>query len=198
MTAPLHVTIDPGAASPPYEQLRAQIADQARNGALPAGYRLPTVRALAADLGLAANTVAKAYRTLEAEGLPALIGRGVYYGANASEAAQCQGDEVYIVGAANSAGQAALNLARFAARVHLVALDVALLREDAGDLHLELGVRHHHGLVSGLDAVADAGQKIGDRIGHRHLDHQLDFVMPGMKPSCASSRRHTRHRPNLR
>ncbi|GAA2167262.1 response regulator [Humibacillus xanthopallidus] len=60
------------------------------------------------------------YRTLEAEGLPELIGRGVYYGANASEAAQCQGDEVYVVGAANSAGQAALNLARFAKRVHLV------------------------------------------------------------------------------
>ena len=60
------------------------------------------------------------YRTLEAEGLPALIGRGVYYGANASEAAQCQGDEVYVVGAANSAGQAALNIARHAARVHLV------------------------------------------------------------------------------
>jgi len=60
------------------------------------------------------------YRTLEAEGLPALIGRGVYYGANASEAAQCGGDEVYVVGAANSAGQAALNIARHAARVHLV------------------------------------------------------------------------------
>jgi thioredoxin reductase (NADPH) len=60
------------------------------------------------------------YRTLEAEGLPALIGRGVYYGANASEAAQCQGDEVYVVGAANSAGQAALNMAHHAARVHLV------------------------------------------------------------------------------
>ena len=38
------------------------------------------------------------YRTLEAEGLAELIGRGVYYGANASEAAQCRGDEVYIVG----------------------------------------------------------------------------------------------------
>jgi thioredoxin reductase (NADPH) len=66
------------------------------------------------------------YRTLEAEGLPELIGRGVYYGANASEAAQCEGDEVYIVGAANSAGQAALNLARFAARVHLVVRGAAI------------------------------------------------------------------------
>ena len=52
------------------------------------------------------------YRRLEADGLDELTGRGVYYGANASEASQCEGDDVYIVGAANSAGQAALNLAR--------------------------------------------------------------------------------------
>jgi thioredoxin reductase (NADPH) len=61
-----------------------------------------------------------AYRRLEAAGLGELTGRGVYYGVNAGEASQCQGDEVYVVGAANSAGQAALNLARFAKRVVLV------------------------------------------------------------------------------
>jgi thioredoxin reductase (NADPH) len=61
------------------------------------------------------------YRRLEAPGVDGLTGRGIYYGANASEARQCEGDEVYIVGAANSAGQAALNLARFAKRVVLVA-----------------------------------------------------------------------------
>jgi thioredoxin reductase (NADPH) len=60
------------------------------------------------------------YRRLEAAGLDELTGRGVYYGATASEASQCQGDDVYVVGAANSAGQAALNLARFAKRVILV------------------------------------------------------------------------------
>ncbi|GAA2173919.1 hypothetical protein GCM10009784_10140 [Arthrobacter parietis] len=60
------------------------------------------------------------YRRLEAEGLETLSGRGVYYGANASEAGQCEGDDVNVVGAANSAGQAALNLARFAKRVVLV------------------------------------------------------------------------------
>ncbi|TWD84691.1 thioredoxin reductase (NADPH) [Kribbella amoyensis] len=57
------------------------------------------------------------YRRLEATGLAELTGRGVYYGATASEASQCQGDDVYVVGAANSAGQAVLNLARFAKRV---------------------------------------------------------------------------------
>ena len=60
------------------------------------------------------------YQRLSAAGLDELTGRGVYYGVNAREASQCQGDEVYLVGAANSAGQAALDLSRFAERVVLV------------------------------------------------------------------------------
>ncbi|MFD9303598.1 GntR family transcriptional regulator [Streptomyces sp. NPDC060048] len=64
----------PGAAAP-YEQLRAQIAQGARSGRLPAGFKLPTVRGLAEELGLAANTVAKAYRTLEADGVIETRGR---------------------------------------------------------------------------------------------------------------------------
>jgi thioredoxin reductase (NADPH) len=60
------------------------------------------------------------YRRLEAPGVEGLTGRGVYYGATASEASQCEGDDVYVVGAANSAGQASLNLARFARRVVMV------------------------------------------------------------------------------
>ncbi|MFG1819550.1 FAD-dependent oxidoreductase [Kribbella sp. NPDC049174] len=60
------------------------------------------------------------YRSLDVDGLGDLTGRGVYYGATASEASQCQDDDVYIVGAANSAGQAALNLARYAKRVVLL------------------------------------------------------------------------------
>ena len=60
------------------------------------------------------------YRRLAAAGLEELTGRGVYYGASASEASQCQGDDVYVVGAANSAGQASLNLSRFAKRVVLI------------------------------------------------------------------------------
>jgi thioredoxin reductase (NADPH) len=60
------------------------------------------------------------YRQLQAAGLNELRGRGVYYGATASEASQCQNDDVFVVGAANSAGQAVLNLARFAKRVVLL------------------------------------------------------------------------------
>jgi DNA-binding transcriptional regulator YhcF (GntR family) len=67
--------IDHAAATPPYEQLRSQIAEQARSGELPAGLKLPTVRALAEQLGLAANTVARAYRELEADGVVETHGR---------------------------------------------------------------------------------------------------------------------------
>ena len=65
----LSVTIDLQAAEPPYEQVRAQLAGLIGRGSLAEGDRLPTVRALAADLGLAVNTVARAYKELEAEGL---------------------------------------------------------------------------------------------------------------------------------
>ncbi|MEU1621539.1 GntR family transcriptional regulator [Streptomyces sp. NPDC008238] len=83
----LKITVRPDAATAPYEQLREQIADQARSGALPVGYRLPTVRGLADDLGLAANTVAKAYRALEADGVIETRGRNGTFVAAAGDAA---------------------------------------------------------------------------------------------------------------
>ena len=66
------------------------------------------------------------YRRLVAPGLAELTGRGVYYGANASEAGQCQDEDVYVVGAANSAGQAALNFSRYAKRVVLLVRSAGL------------------------------------------------------------------------
>lgn len=71
----LKIAVDPESATAPYEQLRAQLSEQARSGALPVGYRLPTVRGLAGELGLAANTVAKAYRALESDGVIETHGR---------------------------------------------------------------------------------------------------------------------------
>jgi len=69
------ITIDPDSEVPPYEQLRSQIAAQAAAGDLPAGTRLRTVRQTATDLGLAVNTVARAYRELEADGVVVTEGR---------------------------------------------------------------------------------------------------------------------------
>ncbi|GAA1408793.1 GntR family transcriptional regulator [Glutamicibacter uratoxydans] len=63
------ITLDLDSALPPYEQIRAQVAALISLGELPAGAKLPTVRALATDLGVAAGTVARAYKELEAEGL---------------------------------------------------------------------------------------------------------------------------------
>ena len=63
------VTLDLIAATPPYEQVRTQIAGHIRTGTIRPGEKLPVVRALAADLGVATNTIARAYRELEAGGL---------------------------------------------------------------------------------------------------------------------------------
>ncbi|MFF5446582.1 GntR family transcriptional regulator [Streptomyces sp. NPDC012888] len=83
----LKITISAAAGSAaPYEQLRAQIAERARSGGLPAGYKLPTVRGLAEELGLAANTVAKAYRALEADGVIETRGRHGTFVAAAGDA----------------------------------------------------------------------------------------------------------------
>lgn len=69
------VRIDATSAEPPFEQLRRQVREQVETGTLAAGTRLPPVRALAAELGLAANTVARAYRELEADGVLDTRGR---------------------------------------------------------------------------------------------------------------------------
>jgi DNA-binding transcriptional regulator YhcF (GntR family) len=71
----VRITLDPSSPQPLSEQLSGAIADRIRRGSLAPGARLPTVRALAEDLGLAANTVAKAYRALEEAGLVQTRGR---------------------------------------------------------------------------------------------------------------------------
>jgi thioredoxin reductase (NADPH) len=73
---------------------------------------------ITADVGLAAPGMV--WRRLEVEGVDELLGRGVYYGAGRSEAAQCGGDDVVVIGAGNSAGQAAMHLGNSGARVRLI------------------------------------------------------------------------------
>jgi DNA-binding transcriptional regulator YhcF (GntR family) len=71
----IRLRVDPDSATPPFDQLKQQLTALVDTGALPPGEKLPTVRALAAELGLAANTVARAYRELEAEGVVQTRGR---------------------------------------------------------------------------------------------------------------------------
>jgi DNA-binding transcriptional regulator YhcF (GntR family) len=69
------IDLDSTSSTPPYEQIRAQFADHVTSGALQPGERLPTVRRLAEDLGVATNTVARAYRELEQSGVIETRGR---------------------------------------------------------------------------------------------------------------------------
>ena len=84
---------DPASSEAPFEQLRAQIASGAAGGTLPPGTRLPTVRALAEQLGLAANTVAKAYRALETDGVVVTEGRRGTFVATTAAAGSSAADE---------------------------------------------------------------------------------------------------------
>ena len=129
----------------------AQLTDRARRQATKFGAELLTARDVVGldvrgsarvvrfDDGteLAAHTVILAtgvsYRLLDAPGLTELAGRGVYYGAATVEAPNCRGQDVYIVGGANSAGQAAVYFARYARRV------VMLVRGDS----LERSMSHY-------------------------------------------------------
>ncbi|HEY4626054.1 MAG TPA: FAD-dependent oxidoreductase [Blastococcus sp.] len=116
----------------------AQLAERARRQAVKFGAELVTARSVVAlestgssrtvrfadGTSVAAHAVVVAtgvfYRTLDAPGVRELTGRGVYYGSAMTEADACAGQDVYIVGAANSAGQAAVFLARRSRSVHLL------------------------------------------------------------------------------
>ena len=80
--------VDPEASAPPFEQVRAQVVAAVHEGALTPGEKLPTVRALATELGLAVNTVAKAYRALEQDAVIETRGRSGTFVAPQGDAAQ--------------------------------------------------------------------------------------------------------------
>lgn len=64
-----HIVVDMDNPTPPYEQVRREVLEQIRGGELTPGDRLPAIRVLAGDLGLAAGTVARAYKELEEAGI---------------------------------------------------------------------------------------------------------------------------------
>jgi thioredoxin reductase (NADPH) len=103
------------------------------------------------------------YRRLGVEPLEALRGAGVFYGAAASEAPLVSGEEAYVVGGANSAGQAVLHLARYARRVTLVVR--------AGSL--DAGMSHY--LIRQIEATPNirvrTGTEVVDGGGDGWLEH---------------------------
>ena len=82
--------IDATSSTPPFEQLRMQVIEFARTGDLVPGDKLPTVRRLAEELGLAANTVARAYRELERDEVIETRGRNGSFIAASGDAGQQQ------------------------------------------------------------------------------------------------------------
>lgn len=71
----LTLRVDSLSSTPPFEQIRMQVIDAVRAGSLVPGDKLPTVRALADELGLATNTVARSYRALEQDDVIETRGR---------------------------------------------------------------------------------------------------------------------------
>ncbi|MFI6498666.1 FAD-dependent oxidoreductase [Nonomuraea typhae] len=165
----------------------AQLADRARRQALKFGAEILTARKVASleprgqarvvgfhDGGeIAAHAVILAtgvsYRRLSAPGLDDFVGRGVYYGAALTEAPSCMGNEVCIVGAANSAGQAAVYLAGFASKVHL------LVRGDG----LEASMSHY--LIEQIAAVPNIEVHVQTQVSAGHGDGHLERVTVSTK-----------------
>ena len=102
------------------------------------------------------------YRRLEAEGVERLQGRGIYYGATAAEAVQTAGDMVYIVGGANSAGQAALNFARHAKQVTLVVR--------GSDLLATMSTYLVDRITSAANITVRCATEVGGADGEDHLE----------------------------
>jgi thioredoxin reductase (NADPH) len=110
------------------------------------------------------------YRRLEAAGVERLTGKGIYYGAAAAEAAQTAGDMVYVVGGANSAGQAALNFAKHAKQVTL------LVR--GPDLMATMSTYLVDRITAAPNVNVRCGTEVGSADGEDHLE-RLTLVERG-------------------
>lgn len=130
------------------------------------------------------------WRTLEVDGVDELLGRGVYYGAGRSEGQQCRGDEVVVIGAGNSAGQASMHLADSGARVRMIVRGDSLSKSMSAylvaridhhpmiDVHLRSRVVALHEALGWLAAV-----DISDAGGHtERLPCRALFICIGGQP----------------
>ncbi|HEY8479074.1 MAG TPA: FAD-dependent oxidoreductase [Spirillospora sp.] len=128
------------------------------------------------------------YRRLEAEGVEDFVGRGVFYGSALTEAPACENEEVAIVGGANSAGQAAVHLSRYAKKVHLVVRASTLSTSMSHYLIKEIEATPNIEVHTGKTVCAAEG---GDRLerltfasaaGRKTVDAHWLFVFIGAEP----------------
>jgi thioredoxin reductase (NADPH) len=113
------------------------------------------------------------YRRLGVESLEALRGAGVFYGAAASEAPLVAGQDVYVVGGANSAGQAVLHLARYARRVTLVVRAASLAAGMSHYLVQQIQATPNIDVRTGTEVVGGGGD---GRLEHLVLRCRVDGV----------------------
>jgi thioredoxin reductase (NADPH) len=177
----------------------AQLTDRARRQAVRFGAEILTTRdvtgleargpARVVSFGdgteVAAHAVIVAtgvsYRDLDAPGVAELSGRGVYYGSAATEAAACVDADVFIVGGANSAGQAATFFSRYAKSVTLV------VRGDS----LERGMSHY--LIEQLQALDNVSMRLCTVVDQAHGDEHLECLILRHLPSGASEQVQASH-----
>jgi len=105
-----------------------------------------------------------AYRRFDVPGLDELVGAGVFYGAAVSEAPAMSGSQVFVIGAGNSAGQAALHLAKFADRVTILA---------RGD---SLGRTMSDYLVKEIQANESVAVRLGTKVVRAHGTGRLEYL----------------------
>jgi thioredoxin reductase (NADPH) len=140
-----------------------------------------TARALVLATGVS-------YRRLDAPGLEELTGSGVYYGASVSEASGLAGEDVYVVGGGNSAGQAAMHLARFARRVTMVVRGPSLAGTMSRYLTDEIDAAANVEVLPGSEVAAAAGDGHLERLtlrtpdGEREVAAAALFVLIGARP----------------
>jgi thioredoxin reductase (NADPH) len=121
-----------------------------------------------------------AYRALEAPGVAELIGRGIYYGSAVTEASACAGQDVYIVGGANSAGQAAVFFSRHAARVVLLVRGESLQRSMSHYLIEQLAAIKTISVRTCTEVAAVHGTDHLERLTLRHTrDGHTETVSTG-------------------
>ena len=128
------------------------------------------------------------YRRLAAPGLEELTGNGVYYGASVAEASGLTGEDVYVVGGGNSAGQAAMHLAKFARRVTMVVRGPSLAATMSRYLIDVIEAAGNVEVVTSTQVAGAAGEGRLERIalsgpdGQREVPAAALFVLIGARP----------------
>ena len=129
-------------------------------------------------------------RRLEVSGIDAVTGAGVYYGAALTEATECQASDVFVVGGANSAGQAAMLLSRYANKVTLIVRSHSLStsmshylinRIDAAE-NVEVLTLAQVLEVKGTDRLETITISVGNPVEQRTLPATAMFIFIGTAP----------------